>query len=117
VYHYLEGSGEWFHCNCLGGLPFRLLGCSVFWGDRRCLWLRNPSSSATRWPVVIFYCLGVHRLFSVANKNFVSSSGRASASSCFPGALLHFGVAEARRGAAPCAGDEDDREILGWTKM
>ena len=56
-------------------------------------------------------------LLGVANKNFVSSSGRASASSCFPGALLHFGVAEARRGAAPCAGDEDDREILGWTKM
>jgi len=56
-------------------------------------------------------------LLGVANQNFVSSSGRASASSCFPGALLHFGVAEARRGAAPCAGDEDDREIRGWTKM
>jgi len=108
VYHCLEGSGEWFHCNCLGCLPFRLLGCSVFWGGRRCLWLRNPSSSATRWPVVIFYCLGVHRLYGMstsfdvllggANKNFVSSSGRASASSCFPGALLHFGVPEARRG-------------------
>jgi len=127
VYHCLERSGEWFHCNCLGSLLFWLLGCSVFWGGRRCLWLRNPSSSAMRWPVVIFYCLGVHRLYGMstsfdvllggANKNFVSSSGRASASSCFPGALLHFGVAEARRRAAPCAGDEDDREILGWTKM
>jgi len=66
VYHCLEGSGEWFHCNCLGGLPFWLLGCSVFWGGRRCLWLRNPSSSATRWPVVIFYCLGVHRLYGMS---------------------------------------------------
>ena len=56
-------------------------------------------------------------LLGVANKNFVSSSGRASASSCIPGAFLHYGAAEARRGAAPCAGDKDDREILGWTKM
>jgi len=66
VYHCLERSGEWFHCNCLGGLPFRLLGCSVFWGGRRCLWLRNPSSSATRWPVVIFFCLDVHRLYGMS---------------------------------------------------
>jgi len=66
AYLFLEESGERLTCNCLGGLPSRLLGCSVFWGGRRCLWLRNPSSSAMRWPVVIFYCLGVHRLYGMS---------------------------------------------------
>ena len=81
----------------------RLLGHRSF----LCWWVSHTRAHVDEFDV----------LLGVANKNFVSSSRRASASSCISGDFLHFGAAEAHRGAAPCASDEDDREILGWTKM
>ena len=92
AYHFLEESGEWFLCNCLGG--FSLSVARMF--------------GVLEWPAVLVasepkflgdVVAGGHLLllgrstflrhvdvFDVllgeAIKNFVSSSGRASASSC-----------------------------------
>jgi len=65
-YHFLEESGEWFLATAWAVFPFRLLGCSVFWDGRRCLWRQNPSSSAMWWPVVTFFCSGVQRFYGMS---------------------------------------------------
>ena len=57
-------------------------------------------------------------LLGEANKSFVSSSGRASASSCILGTILFQPVVtEFRREAALSTSDEDDWGILVWAAM
>ena len=66
AYHFLEESGELFLATAWAVFPFRLLGCSVFWDGRQCLWRQNPSSSAMWWPVVTFFCSGVQRFYGMS---------------------------------------------------
>ena len=124
AYHFLEESGEWFTCNCLGGLSLSV----------------DLSFSVLGWPAVLVasdpkligdevanghllllerstFLQHVDVLLDEAVKNFVSSPGKASASSCILDAFLFQSLerrraAEARREAALGAGDEDDRETL-----
>ena len=116
--------------SCIGlfFVVFRLLRCSVLWGGRWCLWHQNPSSSATRWPVVTFCCSRVQRFYgmSMCSTCYLVRQTKAlflrwegfrlqAASWTFP--LPIFGAAEARREATPGAGDEDDRETLVWVVL
>jgi len=129
AYHFLEESGEWFTCNCLGGLSLSV----------------DLSFSVLGWPAVLVasdpkligdevanghllllerstFLQHVDVLLDEAVKNFVSSPGKASASSCILDAFLFQSLerrraAEARREAALGAGDEDDRETLAWVVL
>ena len=97
-YHLLKESGEWFLCNCLGGLP---LSVAQMFGALG--WLAVLVASEPKFPgdeVADGHLLLLTRstflrhvdvfdvLLGEANKNFVSSSERASASSCILDALL-----------------------------
>ena len=125
---FLRNGGEWLCCNCLGGFPISVALLFGAFGQPAVLVASEPKFLGVVMAGDHLLLLGhstfprhvgaLDVLLGEAFKNFVSLSGRASASSCILGTILFQPVVtEFRREAALSTSDEDDWGILVWAAM